>query len=101
MWCTNIDTINLEDVAAYLRLDDLDCSDELMLTFCMDSARAFICDYTGIPDKELNQYPALTIPYMLICEDFWDVRSMNIPANKAARNKTAITALEMHRQNFL
>lgn len=91
----------MEDVAYYLRLDDLSEQDQVMLTLCMDSARAFVAEYTGIPNEELKDYPVLTMPYLILCEDFWDVRAMNIPANKAARNKTAIAALDLHRQNLL
>lgn len=90
-------------LAGYLRIDD-DCLDDLTLQFletAIVSAKGYIKSYTGLTDEEMDKYQDLTIACMALVQDFYDTRSVLIPANKSARNKTVDTILGMHARNLL
>ena len=90
-------------LAGYLRIDD-DCLDDLTLQFletAITSAKGYIKSYTGLTDEEIDEYSDLTIACMTLVQDFYDTRSILIPANKSARNKTVDTILGMHSRNLL
>ena len=90
-------------LVGYLRIDD-DCLDDLTLQFletAITSAKGYIVSYTGLTDEEMDNYQDLTIACMALVQDFYDTRSVLIPANKSARNKTVDTILGMHSRNLL
>ena len=90
-------------LAGYLRIDD-DCLDDLTLQFletAITSAKGYIMSYTGLDNEEMDNYQDLTIACMALVQDFYDTRSVLIPANKSARNKTVDTILGMHSRNLL
>lgn len=92
-----IDEVTLDVVKNYLRVDYDD--DDALLSAIMPSALAYIEHYTGLSKSELYQLEDITIAYLIIIEDMYDNRSVNV--GKANVNRTIFTILDMHSKNNL
>ena len=87
--------VTLDTVKNYLRVDDN--ADDLLLTAIMDASKKYISSYIGAED--LDQYEDLTIAYMCLIADMYDVREWK--TNVANNNNTVTTILGFHCGNFL
>ena len=87
--------VTLEMVKNYLRVDD--DADDVLLTAIMDASKKYISSYIGSAD--LDQYDDLTIAFMCLVADMYDVREWK--TNVANNNNTVTTILGFHCGNFL
>lgn len=87
--------VTLDMVKNYLRVDD--DSDDLLLTAIMDASKKYISSYIG--SEDLDQYDDLTIAFMCLVADMYDVREWK--TNVANNNNTVTTILGFHCGNFL
>lgn len=92
-----ISEIKLEDIKAYIRI--YDNSDDDFIKAVMAAAEKLIISYTGIPDKELDDFEDLSIAFYCICSDMYDVRSMAVQSERT--NPTVKLILDMHSRNLV
>lgn len=99
---TKVSEITFTDIAEYLRLtEDLiqDESNVAFITSTISIAKAFISNYTGIADADLDKYGDLPIVVFALCQDMYDNRSLYV--DNTNLNKMVETILGMHQTNLL
>lgn len=94
---TKVSEITAQDVAEYLRLDEVDESELAMLNTMLGVAKQFITDYTGQTD--LDEFPTFVDAVYVLCQDMWDNRTMYV--DKLNLNKVVQAILGMHSVNLL
>ena len=94
---TMVSEITIQDIADFIRLDEVSESDQKMLETLLIIAKDYIVNYTGLDD--LNEYADVVIAIYILCQDMWDNRTMYI--DKGNQNKVVQTILDMHTRNNL
>lgn len=94
---TKVSEITAQDVAEYLRLDEVDESELAMLNTMLGVAKQFIIDYTGQTD--LDKFQTFVDAVYVLCQDMWDNRTMYV--DKLNLNKVVQAILGMHSVNLL
>lgn len=92
-----VSEITINDVADFIRLDELDATDEKQLSTFLMSAKNYIKNYTGLDD--LDEYPDLVVVVFILCQDMYDNRTMYVDSTNG--NRTVQTILDMHTRNNL
>lgn len=90
-----ISEITTENVAEFLRLDEIDP----LLTPMMVAAKQFIIDYTGLSEEEIDEHEDFYIAYMVLVQDMYDNRAMYV--EKGGLNKVIESILFRHRENLV
>jgi hypothetical protein len=99
---TKVSDITYTDVGDYLRLTDDLLEDENNIAFITSTisiAKAFISNYTGIAEADLDNYGDLPIVVFALCQDMYDNRSLYV--DNVNLNKMVETILGMHQTNLL
>lgn len=97
-----VSDITFEDVAEYLRLTEDLIEDETNVNFITSTigiAKAFISNYTGIAEDDLDNYGDFPIVVFALCQDMYDNRALYVDSNNL--NKVIETVLGMHQTNLL
>lgn len=89
---TKVSEITIQDVAEYIRVDELDDTTIKQLETLLIIAKDYIKNYTALED--LDEYSDLVIVVYILCQDMWDNRTMYI--DKGNMNKVVQTILDMH-----
>ena len=92
-----VSDITEKDIADYLRLSDLSEEDTKFLKKCLEIAKSYIKNYTGVED--LDQQADFVICVYLLCQDMYDNRT--IYSDKTTPNKTFETILNLHNGNLI
>lgn len=92
-----VSEVTYQDVADYIRLDELDQNDINTLKTELSVAQSFITSYTGLDD--IDAHPDFVIVVLILCQDMWDNRTLNI--DKSNVNRVVETILDMHARNLL
>ena len=90
-----ISEITSQNVADFLRLDSTDP----VLVPMMAAAKAYIRDYTGLSDEELDEHEDFYIAFMVLVQDMYDNRAMYVEKDNV--NRVVDSILFRHRTNFL
>ena len=90
-----VSTITCDDIANYIRLQEVDEADKKLLTALITIAKKFITENTGV--KDLDEYDDFIIVVFILCQDMYDNRTLYIDKNNL--NKVVETILGMHSQN--
>ena len=96
---TKVSDITYQDVADYIRLDEIDASDINTLNTLIGISKAFIQNYTGRSAEELDNYQDFVIVVFILCQDMWDNRTLYV--DKTNLNHVTETILGMHSVNLL
>lgn len=96
---TKVSDITYEDVANYIRIDELDASDINTLNTLIGISKTFIQNYTGRTVDELDNYQDCVIVVLILCQDMWDNRTLYV--DKSNLNFAVETILGMHSVNLL
>lgn len=96
---TKVSEITYTDVADYIRLDDPIESEINTLNTLINISKNFIINYTGRTAQELDSYQDVVIVVLILCQDMWDNRTLNV--DKSNLNKVVETILNMHCNNLL
>ena len=96
---TKVSQITANDIATYIRLDDVTVDDTNTLNNLLAVAKSFIVNYTGRSEEELDNYPDFVIVVFILCQDMWDNRTLYV--DKTNLNKVVETVLGMHSVNLL
>ena len=90
-----VSTITVDDIANYIRLQEVDEADKKLLTALITIAKKFITENTGV--KDLDEYDDFIIVVFILCQDMYDNRTLYVDKNNI--NKVVETILGMHSQN--
>lgn len=96
---TKVSEITYNDVANYIRLDELTQDDINTLISLLNISKNFIINYTGRTAAELDNYQDFVIVVFILCQDMWDNRTLYVDKNNL--NKVVDTILGMHSVNLL
>ena len=89
---TKVSEITTNDIADFIRLDEVTDADTKQLETLLIIAKDYIKNYTALND--LDEYADLVIVVYILCQDMWDNRTMYI--DKGNTNKVVQTILDMH-----
>lgn len=89
-------TVSIIKQYALIENDD---DDTLIESVFMPSAKAHICDYTGLTVDALDDHESLTIAYIALCAFLYDNRSMSITNEK--QNAVIQSFLDSHCVNLV
>lgn len=90
-----VSTITENDIANYIRLQEVDEADKKLLTALITIAKKFITENTGV--KDLDEYDDFIIVVFILCQDMYDNRTLYVDKNNL--NKVVETILGMHSRN--
>lgn len=90
---TKVSEITVQDIAEYIRLDEIGDAEEKQLTTFLTIAKDYIKNYTALDD--LDEYADLVIAVLILCQDMYDNRVMYIDKGNTI-NKVVQTILDMH-----
>lgn len=94
---TKVSDITYQDVAEYIRIDEVTQEDENTLNNLINISKSYIKNYTGVND--LDSYQDFVIVVFILCQDMWDNRTLYV--DKTNLNKAVETILGMHSINLL
>ena len=94
---TKVSEITIEDIADFIRLDEVDSVEEEQLSTFLLVAKNYVTNYTGLDD--LDEYADLVIAVYILCQDMYDNRTLYVDKNNL--NKVVQTILDMHTRNNL
>ena len=99
MEVSKVSDITEENIADYLRLDEVNDSEINTLTTLISIATSYIKSYTGLDDAGIDKYPEFVIVVLILCQDMWDNRTMYVDSKDL--NNTVQSILAMHSVNLL
>ena len=94
---SKVSEITIQDIAEYIRLDEIGDAEEKQLSTFLSVAKDYIKNYTNIDD--LDEYADFVIVVFILCQDMYDNRTMYI--DKGNPNKVVQTILDMHARCLL
>lgn len=96
---TKVSDITANDLADYIRLDEVTSDDENTLNTLLNVAKTFISEYTGRTSEELDNYQDFVIVALVLVQDMWDTRALYV--DKTNLNKVVESILGLHSVNLL
>lgn len=96
---TKASEITYQDIAEYIRLDELTADDQNTLNNLIGISKSYIANYTGLTVEQLDNYSDFVIVVFILCQDMWDNRTLYI--DNSDINKVVDTILGMHAVNLL
>lgn len=96
---TKVSKIKIEDLKSYLRLTDIDKTEENYLNTIINSSISYVRNYTGLTDEELDKYSDIVAVIFILCQDLYDNRSLYVDKNNI--NKVVESILSLHSCNLL
>lgn len=96
---TKISEITIEDVADYLRINELSESEKKFISTILNISKKYISSYTGININKLDDYSDFIAVVYALCEDMYDNRTLYIDSKE--QNKVIDNILSMHSGNLL
>ena len=90
-----VSTITCDDIANYIRLQEVDEADKKLLNALITIAKKFITENTGV--KDLDEYDDFIIVVFILFQDMYDNRTLYV--DKSNLNKVVETILGMHSRN--
>lgn len=96
---TKVSDITANDLAEYIRLDEVTGDDENTLNSLLNVAKSFIREYTGRTSEELDNYQDFVIVVLVLVQDMWDTRALYV--DKSNLNKVVEAILGLHSVNLL
>ena len=97
---TKVSQITANDVWDYLNTSEtITASDMNTLNNLIGIAKAFISNYTGRTETELDDFQDFVIVVFVLCQDMYDNRTLYV--DKSNLNHVVETILGMHSVNLL
>ena len=94
-----VSQITAQDVADYIRITELTESDTNTLNTLITVAKAYIMQYTGRTEEELDNYQDFVIVVLVLCQDMYDNRVLYV--DKTNLNYVVESILSLHSVNLL
>lgn len=96
---SKVSEITVQDVADYLRITELTADDTNYLNTLITVSKAYIEQYTGRTEEELDNYQDFVIVVLVLCQDMYDNRALYV--NTANLNYVVESILNLHSVNLL
>lgn len=96
---SKVSDITYQDVADYIRLDEVTADDQNTLNTLLNVAKAYCKQYTGRTDDELDEYSDFVIVILILVQDMWDNRTLYVDSTNV--NKVVESILGLHQVNLL
>lgn len=96
---TKVSEITYQDIADYLRIEELTADDTNTLNNSLGVAKAYIMQYTGRTEEELDNYQDFVIVVFVLCQDMFDNRSLYVDTSNL--NYVVESILNLHSVNLL
>lgn len=96
-----VSELTVEDVANYLRLDDVSEIEEAEIEMFMDSAKAFLKSNTGLTYEEIDDLPDMVHPYLLYISEQFDNRNGHIENKQTTKNPSILETIRRHSINYV
>lgn len=94
-----VSDITYQDIADYIRLDEITENEINTLNNLIRIAKAYIMQYTGRSEAELDNYNDFVIVMFVLCQDMWDNRALYV--DKTNLNHVVESILSLHAVNLL
>lgn len=96
-----VSKITVKNLADYLKLNYSELENEEIseLETFLQSAKAFIADYTGLSAAEIDTHESLVVAVFVLVQDMYDNRSYYV--DKSHVNQVIEAILGMHSANLL
>lgn len=94
-----VSEITVDDLAEYLRIDELTDGEKQTLNNLLGVAKTFIMSYTGRTETELDSYQDFVVVVLVLVQDMYDNRTMYVDSSNL--NTVVETILGMHSTNLL
>ena len=94
-----VSEITVDDLAEYLRIDELTDGEKQTLNNLLGVAKTFIMSYTGRSEAELDSYQDFVVVVLVLVQDMYDNRTMYV--DSCNLNTVVETILGMHSTNLL
>lgn len=96
-----VSEITVKNLADYLKLDfeSLTEEEKAELSTFLNSAKAFISEYTGLNSEEIDGHETFVIAVYVLVQDMYDNRSYYVDKNNL--NQVVEHILNMHSVNLL
>lgn len=95
-----VSEITTADIASYCRIDEGGVVEFTQLEALLEAAKSYVRNYTGLTDKEIDDYSDIVAVVFILCAEWYDTRMYNINERTTA-NPTVTTILDMHAVNLL
>lgn len=95
-----VSELTAADIAAYCRVDECGAAEFSELNALLEGAKSYVKNYTGLNDKELDDYADIVVVIFILCAEWYDNRVVNIK-ERTTVNPTVTTILDMHSRNLL
>lgn len=93
----NVSAITAQDVADFIRLDEVDTDNMNFLNSAIVVAKAFIKSWTG--QDNLDQFQDFVIVVLVLCQDMYDNRALVVDSDNL--NWVVESILGLHQVNLL
>lgn len=94
-----VSEITVDDLAEYLRIEELTDGEKQTLNNLLGVAKTFIMSYTGRTETELDSYQDFVVVVLVLVQDMYDNRTMYVDSSNL--NTVVETILGMHSTNLL
>ena len=96
-----VSEITVKNLADYLKLDfeSLTEEEKAELNAFLSSAKAFISEYTGLNQKEIDTHETFIVAVYILVQDMYDNRSYYV--DKSSLNQVLEHILNMHSVNLI
>lgn len=92
-----VSEITVKDIADYIRLSEPSEEDTAFLEKCLDIAKSYVKNYTGVEDLDTVQ--EFVICVYVLCQSMYDERTLYV--DKSDINPVVKTILDMHNRNLI
>ena len=96
---SSVSEITYQDVADYIRKDELTQDDINTLNTLLTVSKHYIMQYTGRTEEELDNYKDFVIVVLILCQDMWDNRTLYVDSTNV--NRVVESILSLHQVNLL
>lgn len=96
---TKVSDITASDVTEYLRLPEVTEDDLNTLNNLIRISKAYMSNYTGRTEEELDNYNDFVIVCFVLIQDMWDNRTLYVDSSNV--NKVVESILGLHSVNLL
>ena len=96
-----VSEITVKNLADYLKLDfeSLTEEEKAELSTFLSSAKAFISEYTGLNQEEIDTHETFVVAVYILVQDMYDNRSYYV--DKTSINQVLNHILNMHSVNLI
>ena len=94
-----VSDITPQDLAEYLRLEEVTTQDTNTLNTLLNVAKVYVGEYTGRTIQDLDNYKDIIIVILILVQDMWDNRTLYVDTANA--NKVVESILGLHSVNLL